>query len=99
MAHTEKVSDQVKQVRLNLSASNHRFFNMIVAGVQKKLEESVPGLELKQSARAVTKSGGTIVLMGQVPAPMAEDKESAENKVRQTMDSLKNPSNLLSAIE
>ena len=94
-----KASDQVKQIKSKMSASNHRFFNMIVSGVQSHLEESVPGLKLKQSASNLTKTGGTTVLTGQMPVANEEEKESTDTKVRQTMDGLKNPTDLLSTIK
>jgi len=96
---TAKVSDQVKQIRSSNSVSNHRFFNMIAAGVQKHLEQQVPGLKLVQAAGSVTKNGGTTVLTGQIIVQDADEKKSTEDKVRQVMDDLKNPADLLSSVK
>ena len=99
MASTEKASKQVKQLKNSVNVSNHRFFNMIIEGVQGHLEETVPGLKLVQSASSLTKDGGTTVLTGRMTVKDSEEKESVENKVRQTMDGLKNPADLLSTMQ
>jgi hypothetical protein len=99
MASTEKASKQIKNIGKNMVVSNHRFFNMIAEGVQKHFEETIPGLKLVQSASSLTKVGGTTVLTGQITVKDEEEKESVDVKVRQTMDGLKNPSDLLSTIK
>lgn len=99
MASTGKASKQVKHIRKNVAVSNHRFFNMIAEGVQKHLEDTIPGLKLVQSASSLTKDGGAKVLTGQITVKDEEEKESVDAKVRQTMDGLKNPSDLLSTIK
>lgn len=98
MASTAKASDQVKQIRANVAVSNHRFFNMIADGVIRSLEGKVPGIKLVRTAGSITKNGGTIVVTGQMPVASEEEKEKAETDVRQAIDALKNPADLLSTI-
>jgi len=99
MASTGKASKQIKQIRSSHAVANHRFFNMIIQGVIKRMEESVPGLKIEQSAASVTKTGGTQVLMGRITVKDQEEYETVDAKVRQTFDSLRNPADLLSTIQ
>jgi hypothetical protein len=71
---------------------------MITDGVLQKLEDSVKGLKLKKAGSAITATGGTSVIMGQMTVASEEEKEEIDVKVRQAVDGLKNPADLLSTI-
>ena len=98
MGNIVKASDgpnQVKIVRQNRDVSDHRFFNAIAMAVKTKLEQQVPGLEVQFGGKTV--SGSEVV--AQLTGQMVDEDGSVDEKVRQTMDSLKNPSILLSNLE
>lgn len=98
MGNTVKASniaDQMKIVRLNRDTSDHRFFNLIAAAVKAKLEQQVPGLELHFGGKTINGTQVSAQLTGQ----MIDEDGSVDDKVRQVMDGLKNPSTLMSLLE
>jgi len=97
MANTVKASnlaDQFKIVRMNRNTSDHRFFNAIALAVKAKLEQQVPGLELHFGGKAVSGTQVSAQLTGQ----MIDEDGNIDEKVRQAMDGLKNPSMLMSLL-
>lgn len=90
-----KISDQIKVVKSHTSVTHHQFFNMVMMAIKKKLEEQVPGLELQYNGKAVSGTRISAKLTGQA---IDENGDTAD-KVRQTMDSLRNPATLLSALK
>ena len=90
-----KVTDQIKVVKSYRSVSHHKLFNALMMAIKRELEEQAPGLELQFNGKAV--SGATISakLTGQV----VDENDDVADKIRRTMDSLKNPSTLMSALK
>ena len=95
MVNIVKVSEQTKVVRLNVAVSNHRFFNIVMEAVKQKIEDQVPGLDLRFGGKAISGSNISASLKGE----MVDVDGDADEKVRQTMDALKNPSSLMSLFE
>lgn len=94
-----KVSDQLKTVLSHFEVSNHRFLNMIAAGVQNKLQQNIPDMQLKISGKS---QDGTIIklrITGTKITKDADDFDRVSNNVRHTIDGLKNPSDLLSILD
>lgn len=95
MAGTAKVSDQTKMIGNRFDISNHTFLNQLTTGMQVRVGETVPGLKVTPVGKKASQGEVSLTLMGQVALDDATKVEDAEDKVRQLMDSLKNPSNLL----
>ena len=98
MASTGKASSQVKQIGNNFEISNHTFVNQITSGLQERVAQTVPDLKVIPTGKKASKGNISLTLIGQITLEDAESVESADEKVRQLMDSLKNPSNLLSLL-
>ena len=94
MVNTVKVSEQSKMVRSNVSVSNHRFFNAIMMAVKQKIEDQT-GMELRYGGKEANGSSISASLRGE----MIDTDGDTDEKVRQTMDTLKNPSSLMSLLE
>lgn len=98
MASTARVSDQVKSIGNNFEISNHTFVNQLIAGLQERVDQTAPGLKVIPTNKKMNQGEISLTLMGQVTLDDASQVEDTETKVRQMMDSLKNPSNLLSLL-
>jgi hypothetical protein len=98
VASTEKVSDQVKLLKSGFEISNHTFVNQITDGLQECVETAVPGLKVSPMGKRASGHDISLTIMGQITLEDEAALEDAENKVRQLMDSLKNPTNLLSLL-
>ena len=90
-----KTPDQVKFVKSNVSVSNHRFFNNIMMAVKQQIVEQTPGLGLQYGGKVVSGTNVSASLTGE----MIDVDGDTDEKVRQTMDTLKNPSSLISLLE
>ncbi len=92
-----KVSEQSKHIENQFVISNHAFINQIANGLQKRLMQEIPGLTLSLGGKS--ESGNVIKLVLSGATVVEGELEETENKVRMTMDKLKNPSELLATIE
>ncbi len=90
------LSDQVNKVGNGFDASNHTFFKAIANAVQAEIEKNT-GLKLVLQGKTSSKGSITAILAGQSVDPKQID--GLDDKVRQTMDNLRNPSNLISALK
>lgn len=79
--------------------SNHTFMNAIVSGLQKRISEVSPDLELVPSGKQVSGNKITLTLSGQIIVSTGDDLDNVDTKVRQFMDSIRNPSNFISLID
>ncbi len=86
-----KASNQIKRVRAGFETSNHAFFTQIAEGVAKKIEEDT-GLRLVLQGKVAAGAKIDATLMGQSSDP--EKNGDIEERVRQTMQDLKNPTAL-----
>lgn len=98
MASIENPYKQVEQISEKFDVSNHIFLNMVSNGIQQKTEQLVPDLLLVPINKKMSKGEISMTLVGQVVLDDANDINNVDNKIRQMMDSLKNPSNLLSLL-
>lgn len=98
MANTEKASKQVKQIGDNFEISNHTFLNQIISGLQERVSETAPGLRISPVGKKNSQGTIELTLVGQVTLEDADSVETATDKTKQLMDSLRNPSNLLSLL-
>lgn len=94
-----KASKQCKHINTGFEVSNHAFINQLAAGIQKKIQEKVPGFLIKIGGKSESGSTIKMVLSGSMVTTDADKHQEISNKVRQTIDDLKNPSDLLSTIE
>ena len=98
MANTEKVSNQTKLLADKFEISNHTFLNQLTSGLQERVAMAVPDLEILPMGKQDSRGDISLTIMGQITLEDEAELEDAENKVRQLMDSLKNPTNLLSLL-
>jgi len=98
VANTEKVSNQTKSLADKFEISHHTFLNQLSEGLQERVSEIVPDLVIGPMGKQDNKDNISFTLMGQVILKDEAELEDVENKVRQLMDSFKNPANLLSLL-
>ena len=98
VANTENPYNQVKAVSNNFEISNHAFVNQLVAGLQKKIGIAVPGLTVGSSAKEATKGKISMIVTGQIIVDDSESLSDVDERVRQVMNSIKNPADLISMI-
>ncbi len=94
-----KASDSIKPTQNGFDVSNHKFMNQLATGLQSRVEETVPDLTMVPTGKTASKGIVSFTLVGQVTLSDADAKDSVNDKVRQLMDTLKNPSNLLSLLQ
>ncbi len=99
MASIVKASDQLKFVKNNHVVSHHLFATKLASGVKETIEQEVPDLKLRIGGKSVSGGKITLQITGSVKTEDADDMKRIDDLVRQTINSLKNPSNLLSAIK
>ena len=99
MASTEKVSNQVKSIGDHFDISNHTFLNQIIGGLQNRMSRISPDLVINPAGKTSSLGKIKLTLTGQVVLENREDIDDTSDKTRQLMDSLKNPSNLLSLLD
>lgn len=87
-----KVSDQLKVVKRGFENSNHTFFNMVAEAIRKKLLADA-GIELALTGKTATNNTIEAALVGQSSDP--EKNGEIEERVRQAMQNLKNPTVLV----
>lgn len=98
-ASTEKVSNQFKYVKTRFTLSHHTFLNQLAAGLKRKLEETIPGLQLQFGGKKINGSNIDATVKGSVVLPNPEAVDETSNKVRREMDGLKNPADLVSLLK
>lgn len=86
-----KVSNQIKNIKRGFETSNHSFFTQIAEAVAKRIEEDT-GLKLVLQGKTAAGAKIDATLMGQSSDP--EKNGDIEDRVRQTMQDLKNPTAL-----
>lgn len=86
-----KACDQITSIRKGFDTSNHTFLSKIAAAVAEKIKADT-GLEVILTGKEV--NGDTIkaALIGQSSDP--EENGDIEERVRKTMQSLRNPAAL-----
>jgi hypothetical protein len=99
MVSTVKVSSQTKAIGGQFEISNHTLLNQLTTGLQERVSEIVPELNIVPLGKKSSKGNISLTLMGQVVLEDETKVEDTGEKVRQLLDSLKNPSNLLSLLE
>jgi len=93
-----RVSDQAKMVGNHFEISNHTFLNQLTTGLQERVDVAVPGLKVIPIGKKASVGNISLSLTGQITLGDETKVAEADEKVRQLMDSLKNPSNLLSLL-
>jgi hypothetical protein len=90
-------TDQTKQIGKGVDLSSHSFFNAIAEAIKERVARDT-GLTLSlQGKKATGKGKISAVLIGQLTDP-AKIPEVGD-KVRRTMDALKNPTNFLDTLK
>lgn len=68
-------------------------------GLQQEIAETIPSLTVIPMGKEASRGKISVKLVGQITLEDAEDMNQVDDKVRQLMDSLKNPANLLSLLK
>lgn len=79
--------------------SNHTFLNAISNGLIKEIVNISPDLELVPSGKSVNGSKISLTLSCQVIVSNADELQNIDTKVRQFIDSIRNPANFTSLID
>jgi len=93
-----KTKSQLQMADEGFRVSNHRFMNMIASGISALIAETVPGLKLQYTGKSIRGDSISAVLIGKIQLADKEELDSTSDKVRITMQGLKNPSNLLATM-
>lgn len=93
-----KVSEQFKLVRTNFDISNHRFLNSVTDGVKSALTDAAD-IKLQTGKKSQTGALIELEVTGTKIVLDADDLEKLANTVRQTVDGLRNQSDLLSILD
>jgi hypothetical protein len=94
-----KISDQFKPVRSGFDLSTHSFFQLVADAVADKIMAGV-NVKLQLQGKVSSKEKITAVLLGQaVPDGDKSQTTDLDDKVRQIIQDLKNPTNLLAALK
>ena len=92
------VSKNVEMISDNFDVTNHRFMNMIANGVSQLIAQNIPGLQLRHSGKSINGNIMSSVLLGEMI--VSEDElKSVDDKVRNIIQGLKNPANLISVMQ
>ena len=94
-----KVSEQLVSINNNFDVSNHTFVNQLMSGLQQEITETVPNLTIVPIGKEASRGKISVKLVGQITLEDAESMDSVDDKIRQLMDSLKNPADLLSLLK
>ena len=94
-----KVSEQLVSINNGFDISNHTFVNQLMDGLQQEITEIVPNLTVIPMGKEASKGKISVMLKGQIIIEDADSMSSVDDKIRQLMDSLKNPANLLSLLK
>ncbi len=86
-----KVSSQMKGLKQKFEISNHKFLTTICDAIAKKLKDNAQ-IEMTQAGKSTKGNIIYTTMIGQNADP--EVNEDVAKRVKQTMDSLKNPSAL-----
>ena len=93
-----RVSEQFKLIRTNFDTSNHRFLNSVVGGVKNVLTDAAD-IKLQTGKKSQTGTLIELEVTGTKIVLDADDLEKLANTVRQTVDGLRNQSDLLSILD
>lgn len=93
MANIERVSDQLKKIKNGFDNSNHSFMAQLVSGLQERIAEA-SGLDVQAVGKQAIVGQMSLNVTGSKIVDSEEEMERIKDRVRQTMDSLKNPSSL-----
>jgi len=91
--------NQFKAMKSSHSVSQHRFISKLANGIKEALENKVPNLDLRVGSKVVTGNTIELSITGSTTVSDAEEMEETKNDVRRVIDSMKNPSTLLSTLE
>lgn len=93
------IKEELQQVNDGFDISNHRFLNMIANGISKLIAKDVPGLKLRYTGKSIKGNVVSAVLIGEIHLNNPDELDRASDKVKTTMQGLKNPTNLIEVIE
>jgi hypothetical protein len=79
--------------------SNHSFLNTISNGLIGKIADISPELELVPSGKSVSGPKINLTLSGQIIVNNTDELHDIDTKVRQFMDSIRNPANFIPLID
>lgn len=89
-----KASDQLKSLKRSFAGGPHTFMKLLAKGLQEELREVAPGIQTKLGNKSTTDTTISMKVTGIAPAG-----DDTSERVRQLMDRLKNPVELLKLIK
>lgn len=95
MVNTENPYNQVERIKNNFEVSNHTLLNSVISGLRGEIKQIHPDLVLQLANKKSVRGEVSLILKGQVTL---DDSEDVKDKVKQLINSLKNPSNLISLL-
>jgi len=98
MANTEKVSEQLTRIKDGFDKSNHTFLTRLMSGLQKRIADTVPELEVTPTGKQATVGHIRVNMIG---SKVVEDETvlaDNQRKIRQLMDIMKNPTAIIGII-
>lgn len=95
MANIERVSDQLRRISDGFDNSNHTFVTRLLNGLQSRIGETVVKIETAASGKQAVVGRISVNIIGSKISEDAEQLEADKQKIRQMIDTLKNPSALI----
>lgn len=89
-----KVSEQLGTMQRGFAVSPHTFMKQLSEGLQQHLQKRVPGLQVGISGKNVTGQIITLKVTG-----TAQNSENVGDQVRQIMNELRTPNELLNLLK
>lgn len=93
------MKDKLQSVNDGFEISNHRFLNMVANGISALVQEAVPKFVLKYTGKSSSDNRISAVLIGEKTFATKNDLDDASDKIKSIMRSIKNPSDLISALK
>lgn len=94
MANTERVSEQITRIKDGLDNSNHTFVTRLMAGLSNHIGEIVADMPIVPTGKQAVVGKISVNMIGSKVVADSEELDENRRKVRQMMDTLKNPSAL-----
>jgi hypothetical protein len=95
----DKFANQLRFAQNNHVVSHHAFLSKLANGVKEAIEQGVPELKLRVGGKSTSGNNIQIEIVGNVETENDDAMKRIDDLVRQTIDSLKNPANLMSTIK
>ncbi len=92
----KETAKQLTILKNGANLSTHSFFNVLAEALKEKIKETT-GLDLVLVGKSVAGHGISATLTGEVV--ITDDNADVNNKVKKTMQELRNPANLMAILK